>query len=188
MVQNVPDSHQTAGHADVLEDHLYMGGTCARALENEIYSPTCMVIWAMAMKTQGFVVDHMGTADQDSLGTQFLIKAAAASASLWGERFKLWDKAIRRRHGMSMAEYLKSLRGRSRNDKSDEDLGSGGGGTPRGPSRGGRGPGSSTTHDGAVRRRPPCPLQGPRIRGARPPLPQGRRAASRRRPQPPAEA
>ena len=71
-------------------------------------------------------MDHLGIADQDSLGTQFLIKAVAASASLWKERFKLRDKAIRRRHGMSIAEYLKSIRGRSRDDEPYEDIGDGG--------------------------------------------------------------
>ena len=85
-----------------------------------------MVVWAMATKTQGFAVDHLGTVDQDSLGTQFPIKAVAAPASLWGERFKLRDKAIWHGHGMGMAEYLESLCGRRRNDEPDEDIGSGG--------------------------------------------------------------
>ena len=102
-----------------LEDHLYMDGECARALENEIYSPTCMVIWAMATKTQGLAEDHVGTASRDSLGTQFLIKAVAASAKLWSERYKLRDRATRRRHGMN-------IRGRSQGNESEEDVGSGG--------------------------------------------------------------
>ena len=65
-------------------------------------------------------------ATRDSLGTQFLIKAIAASAKLWSERYKLRDKATRRRHGMNMADYLKSLRGRNRGNESEDDVGSGG--------------------------------------------------------------
>ena len=66
-----------------IEDHLYMGQPKARYLEDEAYDPSCMVVWAMATKTQGFVSDKMGTADRDSLGTEFLLKAVAASARLW---------------------------------------------------------------------------------------------------------
>ena len=70
----------------------------------------------------------MGTADQDSLGTQFLLKAVAASARLWKIRFKLRDKEIRLRHSMNMSAYMKTFRGRARNEEaeveeeSDEDL------------------------------------------------------------------
>ena len=66
-------------------------------LEDEAYSPACMVVWAMATKTQGFIFDKIGTADTDSLGTQSLLKAVAASARLWQIRFKLRVKEIRRR-------------------------------------------------------------------------------------------
>ena len=91
-------------------------------MENEIYSLTCMVIWAMAATTK----DHVGAATRDSLGTQFLIKAIAASARLWSERYKPRDKATRRKHGVNMADYLKSLRGRNRGNESADDAGSGG--------------------------------------------------------------
>ena len=93
--------------------------------EDEAYSPTCLVVWAMATKTEGFVMDRLGIADQDSPGTQFLIKAGAASASLWKERFKLRVEEIRHRHGLSMAKHLKSIRGRSRDDEPEDDDGSG---------------------------------------------------------------
>ena len=61
----------------------------------------------------------MGTADQNSLGTQFLLKAVAASPRLWKIRFKLRDKEIRRRHGMSMAAYVKTFQGRARNEEAE---------------------------------------------------------------------
>ena len=109
-----------------LEDNLYMGSDCARSLADEVYSPTCMVIWAMATKTQGFADDHIGTATKDSLGTQFLVKAVKASAKLWTERYKLRDRASRRRHGVDTAGYMKSLRGRTRGQEGEEDAGSGG--------------------------------------------------------------
>ena len=90
-------------------------------LEDEAYTPACMVVWAMSTKTQGFISDNIGTADQDSLGTQFLLKAVAASARLWQNRFKLRDKEIRRRHGMSMAAYGKSFRGQDRDREADSE-------------------------------------------------------------------
>ena len=66
----------------------------------------------------------MGTADQDSLGTQFLLKAVATSARLWQIRFKLRDKEIRRQHGMSMSDYVKSFRDRDRDEgaENEEDI------------------------------------------------------------------
>ena len=107
-----------------LEDHRYMGSTGDRHLEDEVFDPTCLVIWATATKTQGFLSDKMGTADRDSLGTQFLLKAVAASARLWQIRFKLRDKEIRRQHGMSMSDYVKSFRGRDRDEgaENEEDI------------------------------------------------------------------
>ena len=82
------------------------------------------MIWATATKTQGFLSDKMGTADRDSLGTQFLLKAVAALARLWQIRFKLRDKEIRRQHGMSMSDYVKSFRGRDRDEgaENEEDI------------------------------------------------------------------
>ena len=96
-----------------------MGQPGARHLEDEISDPACLVVWAMATKTQGFLSDKMGTADRDSLGTQFLLKAVAASAHLWQICFKIRDKEIRRRHGMNMAAYVKSFRGRDRNEEAE---------------------------------------------------------------------
>ena len=61
----------------------------------------------------------MGTADRDSLGTQFLLKAVAASACLRKPRFKLRDKEICLRHGMNMAAYVKSFRGRDQNEEAE---------------------------------------------------------------------
>ena len=75
-----------------IKNHLHMGRPGARKLEYEAYDPACMVVWAMATETQAFISDKMGTADRDSLGTQFLLKAVAASARLWQIRFKLRDK------------------------------------------------------------------------------------------------
>ena len=60
----------------------------------------------------------MGT---QSMGTQFLLKAVAASAPLWQIRFKLRDREIRRRHGMSMAACAKSFRGRDRDGEADSE-------------------------------------------------------------------
>ena len=51
----------------------------------------------------------------------------ALSARLWQICFQLRDKEIRRRHGMSMAAYVKSFQGRDRDgevdseEESDED-------------------------------------------------------------------
>ena len=52
-----------------VKNHLYMGRPGTRILEHEAYDPACMVVWAMATKTQGSVSDKMETADQDSLGS-----------------------------------------------------------------------------------------------------------------------
>ena len=98
-----------------------MSTTGVRHLEDEVYDPTCLVVWATATKTQGFLSDKMGTADRDSLGTQFLLKAVAASARLWQIRFKLRDKEIRRQHGMSMSDYVKSFRGRDRDGEAENE-------------------------------------------------------------------
>ena len=76
------------GVVNWLEDHRYMGRTGTRHLEDEVYDPTCLVVWATATKTQGFLSDKMGTADRDSLGTQFLLKAVAASARLLEDPFQ----------------------------------------------------------------------------------------------------
>ena len=108
-----------------VEDHLYLGKPGARVLEDEADTPACMVVWAVATKTQGVISDKIGTADWDSLGTQFLLKAVAASARLWQIRFKLRDKEIRRRHGMIMAAYVKSFRGRDRGGGADSEEESG---------------------------------------------------------------
>ena len=114
--------------ANWVEDHVYMRRPGARHLDDEIHDPAWLVVWAMATKTQGFVSDKMGTADQNSPGTQFLLKAVAASARLWQIRFKLRDKEIRLRHSMNMSAYMKTFRGRARNEEaeveeeSDEDL------------------------------------------------------------------
>ena len=116
-----------------VEDHLNMGRTGARMLEDEAYTPTRMVVWAMATKTQGFISDNIGTADQDSLGTQFLLKAVAVSACLWQIRFKLQDKEIRRRHGTSRAAYVKSFRGRDRDGEADSEEESNGEDPPEDP-------------------------------------------------------
>ena len=96
-----------------------MGRPGARHLDDEIHDPACLVVWAMATKTHGFLSDKMGTADRDSLGTQFLLEAVAASARLWRIRFTLRDKEIRRRQGMNMAAYVKSFRGRDRNEEAE---------------------------------------------------------------------
>ena len=90
-------------------------------MEDEAYDPACMVVCAMATKTQGFVSNKMGTADQDSLGTQFLLKAVATSARLWQIRFKLRDKEIRWSHGMSRAAYVKSFRGRDLDEEAESE-------------------------------------------------------------------
>ena len=84
------------GLVNWIEDHLYMGRPGIRHLEDEASDPACLVVWAMATKTQGFVSDEIGTADRESLGTQFLLQAVAASVRLWQIRFKLRDKEIRR--------------------------------------------------------------------------------------------
>ena len=91
------------GLVNWLEDNRSMGRKGTRQLEDEVYDPTCLVVWATATKTQGFFSDKMGAADRDSLGTQFLLKAVAASTRLWQICFKLRNKEIRRQHGMSMA-------------------------------------------------------------------------------------
>ena len=66
----------------------------------------------------------MGTSDRDSLGCQFLLQAVAASARLWQIRFKLRDKEIRRQHGMNVSAYVKSFRGRDRDEgaENEEDV------------------------------------------------------------------
>ena len=98
-----------------------MGRPGARVPEGEAYTPACMVVWAMATKTQGFISDKIGTGDRDSQGTQFLLYAVTASTRLWQIRFKLRDKEIRHRHGMSMAAYLKSFRGRDRDGEANSE-------------------------------------------------------------------
>ena len=105
-----------------LEDNLYMGRSGGRALEDELYSPQCLTVWAMATKTQGFLTVHVGAADQEALGTQFLLKAVAASAKLWKERFKLRDRELQRTHGMSTAAYIQSLRGNVRGDRYNHSM------------------------------------------------------------------
>ena len=77
----------------------------------------CLVMWAMATKTQGFIADKLSTADRNSLGTQFLLKAVDSSSRLWRTRSKLRDKEISRRHRMSMSASVKSFRGRDRNEE-----------------------------------------------------------------------
>ena len=72
----------------------------------------------------------MGT---QSMGTQFLLKAVAASARLWQIRFKLRDKEIRRRHGRSMAAYVKSFRGCGRDGEAESEEESDGEGPPVDP-------------------------------------------------------
>ena len=53
------------------------------------------------------------------LGTQFLLKAVAASAHVWQIRFKLRDEEMCRRQGMDMAGYVKPFRGRDRNEEAE---------------------------------------------------------------------
>ena len=65
-----------------------MGRTGTCVWEDEAYTLLCMVIWAMAMKTQGFISDKKRIADRDSLGTQFLLKAVAAPARLLEDPFQ----------------------------------------------------------------------------------------------------
>ena len=105
--------------ANWLEDHAYMGRPGARHLDDEIHDPLCLVVWAMATKTQGFISDKLGTADQNSPGTQFLLKAVAVSSRLWKIRFRLRDKEICRRHGMNMSAYVETFRGRARHEEAE---------------------------------------------------------------------
>ena len=93
--------------ANWLEDHAYMNCPGARCLDDEVRDPLCLVIWATATKTQGFIADKLSTATRDSLGTQFLLKAIGASSRLWKIRYQLRDKEIQRRHGMNMTAYVK---------------------------------------------------------------------------------
>ena len=67
--------------ANWLEKHVCMGRPGARHLDDEIRDPLCLVIWALATKTQGFKADKLSTADRNSLGTQFLLKAVDTSSA-----------------------------------------------------------------------------------------------------------
>jgi hypothetical protein len=111
------------GLANWLEEHAYMGRPGARLLEDEVRDPLCLVMWATATKTQGLITDKLGTATRDALGTRFLLKAIDFSARLWKIRYQLRDKVIQERHGMSMAAYVKTFRGRDRTgeDEAEED-------------------------------------------------------------------
>ena len=86
-------------------------------------TPLCLVMWATATKTQGLITDKLGTATRDALGTRFLLKAIDFSARLWKIRYQLRDKVIQERHGMNMAAYVKTFRGRDRTgeDEAEED-------------------------------------------------------------------
>ena len=90
-------------------------------MDDEARDPLCLVIWAMATKTQGFTADKLSTATRDSLGTQFLLKAVDASSRLWKIRYKLRDKEIRQRHGVSISAYVKSFRGRDRCEEAEAE-------------------------------------------------------------------
>ena len=107
--------------ANWLEDHVYMARPGARHLDDEARDPLCLVICAMDTKTQGFTADKLSTAARDSLGTQFLLKAVDASSRLWKIRYKLRDKEIRQRHGVSMSAYVKSFRGRDRSEEAEAE-------------------------------------------------------------------
>ena len=98
-----------------------MGRPGARVLEDEVRDPLCLVMWATATKTQGFITDKLSTATRDSLGTRFLLKAIDLSARLWKIRYQLRDKVIQERHGMNMAAYVKTFRGRDRTDEDEAE-------------------------------------------------------------------
>ena len=107
--------------ANWLEEHAYMSRPGARYLDDEVRDPLCLVMWATATKTQGFIADKLSTATRDSLGTQFPLKAIGASARLWKIRYQLRDKVIQERHGMNMAAYVKTFRGRDRSDEAEAE-------------------------------------------------------------------
>lgn len=86
-------------------------------MEDELYSPQCLVVWSMATKTAGFREDHVEVADQYSLGAQFIRKLASTSDKFWKTRFRPRDRVMYARHGIPTTAshpHIHHLRGHSR--------------------------------------------------------------------------
>lgn len=81
-----------------------------------------MAIWSWATKTEGFQEDHIGAANQASLAAQFMRKMVSASDRLWTARFRLHDRVMSDRCGISISADIQHLQTKSRIGQEDDPM------------------------------------------------------------------